>query len=961
MRSFPASLVVLLGVLLSLVRADLPVPQGLPDPGSLKHSQVIYPNRTDGYQHAFYWQVENEDTADETLHGILELTAAPGKPMSWSWIGIGFGKSMLDAQFIVCHQLKGAAIEMHEHTSAGSYRAPYHFHGGQVATPVQGAFINNRLVCEFTRKTRPNDNGVHSDIDVNNAPILWAFSPVNSLRQDGTWFSYHTEQHRGAASANFATGGIVAVEAKSFVRKQIHGFGMMAVWLFIFPFAIYWARYRRSTYGWLFVHLTLQILGTLAILVFFVVILTDWIQISRPHAILGLFLISFVVIQLVLGIFNLLGLSNEAVSRVRKTIRLIHNNFGIALVAAATAQIALGLETLYPWYEPRGRAAWVVYFALVGLWLVAFLSTELFFLRTVRTSSKMVRKHKAMMAVGNGKHRTTDRKHTRAAASDSTVIPLGDQRLLPQMKRYTWETLAQSVLNGELLVVANGRYVYSIEQWMSSHPGGQLILHAVNGTDITNDYFNEAGFDAEEFVPKPDAPAQRGDRANAVTLARPAASFISQSTSVSMYGGGHNSLIEDIKVAPLMLERDWKLVVRSRRTHIHTRLAIQKLSKMLVGELIPDLDRIARNSTEASDMTMNSQDVRPFDPNEYRRYALVESKPISSASQIYRFRFCLLYPYDVRNNEPESFLPGQAIEIQARINGQLVTRFYSPQTDGNLSVFEIDVKLTPHGEMSPYLIKQKPGDRQFKVRGPFGTPLVHPGRPLHLSSSDWVPRNMIFVAGGTGLTPFLQLVKYLFLPVLEPLKVVVDYHKTLDDELGSLVRGDRVLVKHHYYDGWGIGVNLRTGDEGAFPLSITAPRCGPRVRITLVHAVQTAAEAALGNEFIEGAMLAYPDSISVHRFIADGTLPHEGETTGIVYPARLNSADLDSILRQRWLASSDDVDDHIHEHHTGILDVKDQRLVVCGPTGFNSWVTDVVSEAGVDMRSVNILPSDRVV
>ena len=44
-----------------------------------------------------------------------------------------------------------------------------------------------------------------------------------------------------------------------------------------------------------------------------------------------------------------------------------------------------------------------------------------------------------------------------------------------------------------MLVVGNGHYVYDISKWITSHPGGQLILHAVNGTDITNDYFHEAG------------------------------------------------------------------------------------------------------------------------------------------------------------------------------------------------------------------------------------------------------------------------------------------------------------------------------------------------------------------------------------------------------------------------------------------------------------------------------------
>ncbi|KND03222.1 uncharacterized protein SPPG_02277 [Spizellomyces punctatus DAOM BR117] len=920
--------------LLWTVRADIEVPLGIPNPTSLQNHKTFYEGS--GYKHAFHWSIENAGTPNQTLHGILELN---GNNMKWAWIGLGWGRTMLDAQFIVCHQLAGQSIEMHEHESTGAYKPPqYHYYGAQVTIPIRGAFNNNTLLCEFNRKTDPND-GIHINLNLNSfTDVIWAFNPNSAKNYEEKWFSYHEKDHRGAAQADLVGGSIVSIPAKSIERKQLHGFGMMAVWLGLFPFSVYYARYLRSTVGWLFVHLTLQVLGIIGIIAFFVIILTEYIALSRPHAILGLILISFIAVQLVLGICNILGLSNESLSRVRKWVRRSHNLLGAALILTAVAQVALGLETLFPWVEPRGKGAWAVFFALVAFWVTAFIGTEAFFWISVRRTD-IGMPQKQMVQKSDKPFATKVERGGTSVTLTETTVPLDHTQIRPDMPRFTWATLNQAVMNGELLVVANGRYVYSIAQWMTSHPGGQLILHAVNGTDITNDYFHEAGFDAEEFVPKPEAPAQRAERTQA-TLHRQAASIASSEVTA---GYRQSSIVQEMKLSPLMAERDWRLVVRSRRTHVHTRLAIQKLSKMLVGELVPDLDQPYANIDADAAST-----GRTFDPNEYRRYALVENSPITQGASIYKFRFCLLYPYDVRDGEPLGFLPGQAIEIQARINGRLITRFYSPQTDGNLSVFEIDVKIYPHGTMTQYLVKQKPGDRQFKIRGPFGTPLVNPERPLHLGSSDWVPRRLIFIAGGTGITPFLQLIKYLLLPVLEPLRVTTDYAATLEDEL-TLTRGDRVLVKHHYFDGWAIGVNVRTGMEGAFPLTVTSPRCSSHVSITLIHGVQTASETILGNEFIEGALLAYADCIQVHRFIADGTLPADGAATGIIYPARLGAPDLESILRQRW-----PLDDEQEE-------VERKRMFVCGPTGFDSWVVDVVSEIGVDTRCLTVLPSDRVI
>lgn len=229
-------------------------------------------------------------------------------------------------------------------------------------------------------------------------------------------------------------------------------------------------------------------------------------------------------------------------------------------------------------------------------------------------------------------------------------------------------------------------------------------MYSVIGSDITNDYFLEAGFDAEQFVPKKEIEYKSREAADRVSLS----SLSTPSMHESIRGSMDSSAF---RRSPTMTEQDWKILVKARRTHIHTKLAIQKLSNLLVGEIRHD--DVAYSSSAATVMTAGPKTFQKF---EYRRYAITEKELVtdaSAASPVYRFRFCSLYPYDGRENEPERFEAGEAIEIQARISGAFVSRFYSPT--GTLANFEIYVKAVPDGVMSGYLVKQRVGERQFKV------------------------------------------------------------------------------------------------------------------------------------------------------------------------------------------------------------------------------------------------------
>ncbi|KAI8848062.1 hypothetical protein BC829DRAFT_444136 [Chytridium lagenaria] len=158
-----------------------------------------------------------------------------------------------------------------------------------------------------------------------------------------------------------------------------------------------------------------------------------------------------------------------------------------------------------------------------------------------------------------------------------------------------------------------------------------------------------------------------------------------------------------------LTENDWRLLHRARRRNVHSYAAIQRLASYLVGEL---------NDAENS-------------PDEYRRYAITAKEMVSSGSggwmretsggPIFLLRFCLLHPTPENFVEP-LFVPGDTVEVQARVGGRPVA-------------FEVLVRVKPGGLMSSWLAQQKPGERQVKIRGPVGRRWLNPSMTHQLPPS----------------------------------------------------------------------------------------------------------------------------------------------------------------------------------------------------------------------------------
>ncbi|KAK3609899.1 hypothetical protein CHS0354_036663 [Potamilus streckersoni] len=92
---------------------------------------------------------------------------------------------------------------------------------------------------------------------------------------------------------------------------------------------------------------------------------------------------------------------------------------------------------------------------------------------------------------------------------------------------------------------------------------------------------------------------------------------------------------------------------------------------------------------------------------------------------------------------------GQHLIIRGMLDGELVTRQYTPITNVNQkSYFDLLIKVYPEGKMSRYVNTWQVGTK-VEMRGPFGNFIYRPNEH----------RCLFMLAAGTGITPMAQVVQ----------------------------------------------------------------------------------------------------------------------------------------------------------------------------------------------------------
>lgn len=170
---------------------------------------------------------------------------------------------------------------------------------------------------------------------------------------------------------------------------------------------------------------------------------------------------------------------------------------------------------------------------------------------------------------------------------------------------------------------------------------------------------------------------------------------------------------------------------------------------------------------------------KPVLNQEWKEFPLVEKHVVSPNTALYRFA--------LPNKDDVLGLPiGQHISIQAEINGKNIMRSYTPtSSDDDLGHFDLLIKAYEKGNISRYISLLKIGDK-IRVRGPKGQFKYHASLSRHLG----------MIAGGTGITPMLQIIRASLKNPLDRTKLSLIYANVNVEDILLRTELDELAEKH---------------------------------------------------------------------------------------------------------------------------------------------------------------------
>lgn len=129
------------------------------------------------------------------------------------------------------------------------------------------------------------------------------------------------------------------------------------------------------------------------------------------------------------------------------------------------------------------------------------------------------------------------------------------------------------------------------------------------------------------------------------------------------------------------------------------------------------------------------------------------------------------FRFSLPANATLDMLPGDYLYVHATINGRTVKRPYTPSSlPGTTGFFDLTVKRYETGVISKYLHEQQIGDTVL-MSGP------NPGGHW----VDGMAKRAGFVAGGTGITPMISIIRWILAKHLEVDLFLIFANKTEAD------------------------------------------------------------------------------------------------------------------------------------------------------------------------------------
>jgi len=200
-------------------------------------------------------------------------------------------------------------------------------------------------------------------------------------------------------------------------------------------------------------------------------------------------------------------------------------------------------------------------------------------------------------------------------------------------------------------------------------------------------------------------------------------------------------------------------------------------------------------------------------------FELIEKESISHDTR--RFRFALQSPNHILG------LPiGKHMYLSAKIDGKLVVRPYTPTTsDDEIGYFDLVIKVyfknvhprfPDGGKMTQYLESLSIGDT-IDVRGPSGHltyqrkgkfEIAESGKP----SKTMNCRKLGMIAGGTGITPMLQIIKAVIKDEGDETQMSLLYANQTEADI--LVREELEAIAEKYPSRFSVWYTLDRPEEG---------------------------------------------------------------------------------------------------------------------------------------------------
>jgi len=171
-----------------------------------------------------------------------------------------------------------------------------------------------------------------------------------------------------------------------------------------------------------------------------------------------------------------------------------------------------------------------------------------------------------------------------------------------------------------------------------------------------------------------------------------------------------------------------------------------------------------------------------LDPEEWRDFKLAEKKPVSHNTSIYRF--------DLQSPEHELALPvASFIVVQADLGEEKpVVRPYTPITYDEKGHFDLMIKTYATGKMSKHMDALKVGDF-LSIKGPIKKIPVTPNMKKHIG----------MIAGGTGITPMLQVVHEILKNPEDKTKVTLLFSNTTEADILLRDTIDKMAREHQNF------------------------------------------------------------------------------------------------------------------------------------------------------------------